>query len=92
MSMLPAKRNKVDINVRIFGSCQSAYLHARILKADCVVWMQSLSEEEQKLFRLYGRLPSHKNLLHNQLKVLPELLLLCPAGPPFLTWPPPYHL
>lgn len=30
---------------------------------------QSLTEEEQKLFRLYGKLPDKKNLLGNKLKV-----------------------
>ncbi|PWN17913.1 Endosulfine-domain-containing protein [Microstroma glucosiphilum] len=40
--MLPAQRNKVDIN--------------------------SLTEEEQKLFRLYGKLPQRKDLLGNKLK------------------------
>ncbi|CAO1624453.1 unnamed protein product [Jaminaea pallidilutea] len=40
--MLPAQRNKVDIN--------------------------SLSEEEQKLFRLYGKLPNRKDILGNKLK------------------------
>lgn len=29
---------------------------------------QSLSEEEQKLFRLYGKLPNRKDLLQNKLK------------------------
>lgn len=30
---------------------------------------QSLNEEEQKLFRLYGKLPNKKDLLQNKLKV-----------------------
>ena len=30
--------------------------------------MSSLSEEEQKLFRLYGKLPNRKDLLANRLK------------------------
>lgn len=30
---------------------------------------QSLTEEEQKLFRLYGKLPNRKDLLGNKLKV-----------------------
>ncbi|PWN28174.1 Endosulfine-domain-containing protein [Jaminaea rosea] len=40
--MLPAQRNKVDIN--------------------------SLTEEEQKLFRLYGKLPNRKDVIGNKLK------------------------
>ena len=31
--------------------------------------LQSLSEEEQKVFRLYGKLPDRKDLLANKLKV-----------------------
>jgi hypothetical protein len=30
---------------------------------------QTLGEEEQKLFRLYGKLPNKKDLLQNKLKV-----------------------
>ena len=36
---------------------------------------QSLNEEEQKLFRLYGKLPNKKDLLQNKLKVSPALSL-----------------
>lgn len=31
--------------------------------------LQSFNEEEQKLFRLYGKLPNKKDLLQNKLKV-----------------------
>lgn len=31
--------------------------------------MQSLSEDEQRLFRLYGKLPNKKDLLQNKFKV-----------------------
>ena len=31
--------------------------------------MESLNEEEQKVFRLYGKLPNKKDLLQNKLKV-----------------------
>jgi len=34
---------------------------------------QSFNEEEQKLFRLYGKLPNKKDLLQNKLKVGPSL-------------------
>ncbi|KAJ1981979.1 hypothetical protein H4R34_001876 [Dimargaris verticillata] len=30
--------------------------------------MSKMSEEEKKLFRLYGKLPNRKDLLHNKLK------------------------
>lgn len=31
--------------------------------------MQKLTEEEQKLFRLYGKLPTHKNVINKMQKV-----------------------
>lgn len=31
--------------------------------------ISSLNEEEQKLFRLYGKLPNRKDILSNKLKV-----------------------
>lgn len=31
--------------------------------------LQKLTEEEQKLFRLYGKLPTHKNVLTKMQKV-----------------------
>ncbi|KAK5168468.1 hypothetical protein LTR04_006728 [Oleoguttula sp. CCFEE 6159] len=37
-------------------------------KVDISVGQPSLSEEEQKLFRLYGKLPNKKDLLQNKLK------------------------
>ncbi len=37
--------------------------------ADWPSVLQSLTEEEQKLFRLYGKLPSHKNVLTKMQKV-----------------------
>ena len=36
---------------------------------------QKLTEEEQKLFRLYGKLPTHKNILTKMQKVRPRPLL-----------------
>lgn len=69
--MLPAKRNKVDLSVRSHpapllrtqseAQQQQLSLTARIL--------QKLTEEEQKLFRLYGKLPTHKNVLTKMQKV-----------------------
>jgi len=46
--------------------------------------LQSLSEEEQKLFRLYGKLPNRKDIVGNKLKVRLPLLLLFPLR---LTFP-----
>jgi hypothetical protein len=35
------------------------------------LFLQAMSEEEQKLFRLYGKLPTHKNVLAKMQKVRP---------------------
>ena len=37
---------------------------------------QTLGEEEQKLFRLYGKLPNKKDLLQNKLKVRSTTMLI----------------
>lgn len=42
---------------------------AMLRYTDLVSFTQSLSEEEQKLFRLYGKLPTRKDLVGNKLKV-----------------------
>ncbi|KAL9092514.1 MAG: hypothetical protein Q9165_004318 [Trypethelium subeluteriae] len=56
--------------------------------------VSSMTEEEQKLFRLYGKLPNKKDLLQNKLKVhhLASLLPLPPPPPPVKSSPPPPHL
>lgn len=43
---------------------------------------QSMTEEEQKAFRLYGKLPNRKDLMANKLKVRPSehLILLLPPS------------
>lgn len=41
---------------------------------------QSLSEEEQKVFRLYGKLPDRRDLLENKLKVRLARLWFIPAA------------
>lgn len=65
-AMNPHQKNKVDISVRIksallavWPSSCSTLTHAS----------QSLSPDEQRLFRLYGKLPNKKDLLQNKLKV-----------------------
>ncbi|KAL8904589.1 MAG: hypothetical protein Q9171_006994 [Xanthocarpia ochracea] len=47
--------------------------------------VKSLNEEEQKLFRLYGKLPNKKDLLQNKLKVryFPFTFSKCTPAPPF---------
>lgn len=59
--MLPAKRNKIDISVSIPSSGPS--------DSSADIRYQAMSEEEQKLFRLYGKLPTHKNTLMKMQKV-----------------------
>ena len=44
-------------------SCSSSVATTKLTKNE-----QQLSEEEQKLFRLYGKLPNKKDLLQNKLK------------------------
>ena len=58
--MNPHQKNKIDISVRPFF---------RNSKNNNAESRQSLSEEEQKVFRLYGKLPNKKDLFQNKLKV-----------------------
>jgi cAMP-regulated phosphoprotein/endosulfine conserved region len=82
--MNPHQKNKVDISV-------SPHSLPYTQKAKTYP-LQSLSADEQRLFRLYGKLPNKKDLLQNKLKVcqilpslpLPPLSFLpstCPATP-----------
>lgn len=64
--MNPFQKNKVDINVSVIYAMEQ---RGCSLTPD----EQSLNEEEQKLFRLYGKLPNKKDLLQNKLKVLSHL-------------------
>lgn len=69
--MLPAQRNKVDIAVsRRFEQLHSTDSGLTGISASSlpISSLQSLSEEEQKLFRLYGKLPNRKDVLGNKLK------------------------
>jgi hypothetical protein len=72
--MNPHQNNKVDINVR---SPSAAVCTSRL-----IISPQAMSPDEQRLFRMYGKLPDKKNLLQNKLKVL--------APPPSLS-PPQTH-
>lgn len=60
MALNPHQKNKVDISVRLQTD--------RIVIPRIADAPQSLTEEEQKLFRLYGKLPNKKDLLQNKLK------------------------
>lgn len=59
--MNPHQKNKVDINVR---SPSAAICTSRL-----IISTQAMSPDEQRLFRMYGKLPDKKNLLQNKLKV-----------------------
>ncbi|KAI4716045.1 Endosulfine-domain-containing protein [Aureobasidium sp. EXF-10727] len=58
--MNPHQKNKVDINVR---SPSAAVSTSRL-----IISPQAMSPDEQRLFRMYGKLPDKKNLLQNKLK------------------------
>lgn len=72
--MLPAQRNKVDISVSIAQIdpllvVPNASAHTCTTLSCSLGPIQNLSEEEKKLFRLYGKLPTHKNVLNKMQKV-----------------------
>lgn len=58
-ALLKNKAAKTDPSVRLYPRSSDQTL----------IPPQNLSEEEQKLVRLYGGLPSHKNILKNMQKV-----------------------
>jgi hypothetical protein len=60
--MNPHQNNKVDINVRPSS--------AAVCTSRLIISPQAMSPDEQRLFRMYGKLPDKKNLLQNKLKVL----------------------
>lgn len=63
--MLPARAKKIDISVRLdFDD----YRALNIARTNNYLW-QMMTEEEKKLFRLYGKLPTHKNVLTKMQKV-----------------------
>lgn len=57
--MNPHQKNKIDIGVSRIAMRQQTITNE----------LQSLSADEQRLFRLYGKLPNKKDLLQNKLKV-----------------------
>ncbi|KAM0715275.1 hypothetical protein Q7P37_008773 [Cladosporium fusiforme] len=59
--MNPHQKNKVDVSLHPID-------HTIIQPPTDRLSHQSLTEEEQKLFRLYGKLPNKKDLLQNKLK------------------------
>jgi hypothetical protein len=73
--MNPHQNNKVDINVR------SPF--ADVCTSRLIISPQAMSPDEQRLFRMYGKLPDKKNLLQNKLKVTtPFPSILCPHHKP----------
>ena len=71
-NMNPHQQNKVDVSVRHNTPC--TFLESSA--ANMVV--QKMSEQEAKLFRLYGKLPNKKDLLQNKLKVCQACEVLDP--------------
>lgn len=61
--MNPHQNNKVDINVRPPVSTNT------VCNNRLTITQQAMSPDEQRLFRMYGKLPDKKNLLQNKLKV-----------------------
>jgi hypothetical protein len=77
-TMLPSRAKKVDISVcpaLPLPSLTSSILLCAVTPIELLANhsdppFQSLTEEEKKLFRLYGKLPTHKNVLTKMQKVL----------------------
>lgn len=77
MALNPHKQNKVDVSVRLHTPhSHSPPIHRRHIVPDVLIplcesltpFWQSLTEEEQKLFRLYGKLPNKKDLFSKKLQ------------------------
>lgn len=72
--MNPHQQNKVDFSVRVLPLLVVCQLPLTFIRFEL---SQSLSPDEQRLLRLYGKLPTKKDLLQNKLKVR---WLLAPCG------------
>ena len=69
MALNPHKQNKVDVSVRLTPSLPNMVPDILIpLCQSLTPFWQSLTEEEQKLFRLYGKLPNKKDLFSKKLQ------------------------
>jgi hypothetical protein len=68
--MNPAQANKIDLSVSLIKN-KSRHLFLRVSN---LILTQRLSEEERKLFRMYGKLPDGKDLLGHKLKVRIQFL------------------
>ncbi|PIA93940.1 mRNA stability protein [Cercospora beticola] len=73
MALNPHKQNKVDVSVRLrpISLPVQPNLVPDVLIPLCeslTPFWQSLTEEEQKLFRLYGKLPNKKDLFSKKLQ------------------------
>jgi len=71
--MNPHQQNKVDISVR-------SPEQSRKIGHPCSRVKQSMSADEQRLFRMYGKLPNKKDLLQNKLKVGIQVLVPLTPG------------
>jgi len=63
MALNPHQKNKVDVNVSLTTAA-----HSLLSVAMLIMISQSLSPDEQRLFRLYGKLPSKADHLAKVLK------------------------
>jgi hypothetical protein len=68
--MNPHQKNKIDVNV-----CPQALPCRAAINNP-----QALSADEQRLFRLYGKLPNKKDLLQNKLKVRSQYATSTPTS------------
>lgn len=69
MALNPHQKNKVDINVGAIPKHSSIPATTRqSTPFSQLTVAQALSEEEQKLFRLYGKLPNKKDLFSKKLQ------------------------
>jgi hypothetical protein len=73
--MNPHQQNKVDISV-------SPCLPFNLSILPLTILPQSMSPEEQRLLRLYGKMPTKKDLLQNKLKVRSSRALSNRTQPP----------
>jgi hypothetical protein len=66
--MNPHQQNKIDVKA---GSSSSP-LSLRPVPSLLTSSQQALSPDEQRLLRMYGKIPNKKDLLQNKLKVCPH--------------------
>lgn len=71
--MNPAQKNKIDVSVSKQKGIKKKD-KKKVTRVPCFFFLQifhtqQFSEEEKKVFRMYGKLPDRKDLLDHKLKV-----------------------